>query len=66
MALWMDVGPDDLLCIDGATYIAVERKSGARARLKIFGKGEVELMRKSKLRVVEHPPAVAAAQSTGD
>lgn len=67
MALFIDVGPDDVLRIGDDSYISVERKSGARARLKIIGKGEVELMRKAKLREVaatrlQNPPR----QDTGD
>jgi hypothetical protein len=64
MALWMDVGPEDLLCIGGDTYISVERKSGARARLKIVGKAEVELLKKR--RMIEAPAANAPRADTGD
>jgi len=49
MALFIDVGPDDVLRIGDSSYISIERKSGSRARLKIIGQSEVELMRKAKL-----------------
>lgn len=67
MALWIDVGPSDLLCVGGDTYLSVERKSGTRVRLKIIGKGEVELMRNSKMRLVpSEPPLNPPRASTGD
>ncbi|NLA67479.1 MAG: hypothetical protein GX856_04410 [Gammaproteobacteria bacterium] len=47
MALFLDVGPDDAIRI-GDTYIAIERKSGSRARLRIVGKDEVELIRRAR------------------
>jgi hypothetical protein len=67
MALFIDVGPDDVLRIGENSYISVERKSGSRARLKIIGKSEVELMRKAKLQTapqahIANPPR----QDTGD
>lgn len=52
MALFIDVGPEDVLRIGDNSYISVERKSGSRARLKILGNSEVELMRKAKLQTV--------------
>ncbi len=54
MSLYLDVGPDDLLRIGNDTIIAVERKSGSRARLRITGTAEIELMKRA--RTVE-PPA---------
>lgn len=47
MALFLDVGPDDAIRI-GDTYIAIERKSGSRARLRIVGSSEVELIRRAR------------------
>lgn len=52
MALYLDVGPEDALRV-GEMYITVERKSGSRARLKIIGKQDVELLRKAR----SAPPA---------
>jgi hypothetical protein len=63
MALYLDVGPDDILRI-GDTFVALERKSGARARLKIIGKSEVELMRKERLKSLA--PGNPPAHDTGD
>lgn len=64
--LFMDVGPDDAICIGGSTYITVEKKSGQRVRLRFIGEAEVELMRNARklkqARVALNPPAVA----TGD
>lgn len=48
MALWLDVGLNDVLRIDGETTVTVERKSGSRVRLKIMGKREVELLRNAR------------------
>lgn len=49
MALFIDLGPDDALRI-GNDYVTLERKSGSRARLRILGQSEVELLRKAKLQ----------------
>lgn len=68
MALYLDVGPDDVLRI-GDTLVAVERKSGSRARLKIVGKSEVELLRKTRGQLDEKTPFPGrnpVAQNTGD
>ena len=65
MGLFMDVGPDDAICVGGNTYITVEKKSGQRVRLRIIGEAEVELMRnarKLKHKTVLNPPAT----DTGD
>lgn len=48
MALYIDVGPEDVLRIGPDTFIVVERKSGARARLRITGSSEVKLMRQGR------------------
>lgn len=66
MALFIDVGPDDVLRIGENSYISVERKSGSRARLKIIGKSEVELLRKAKLHAVEHRAPNPPRVDTGD
>lgn len=63
MALWLDVGPDDLLRIGDDMYVSVERKSGSRARLKIVGPAEVELTKK---RLVNGKPANPPRTDTGD
>lgn len=60
MALFLDIGPDDLLQI-GDAILVVERKSGKRARLKITGKSEVKLL-KNALR----PVPAAAVPDTSD
>lgn len=44
MALFIDVGPGDALRV-GDSYVTIERKSGARSRLRIVGPEEVELLR---------------------
>lgn len=63
MALYIDVGLEDVLRI-GETFVVLERKSGSRARLKIIGKAEVELMKKEriKVRIGDNP----VSQTTGD
>lgn len=58
MALYLDVGLDDVLRI-GDDFVTVERKSGSRARLRIISAREVELMRKAK---VAEPAAVKPAE----
>jgi hypothetical protein len=59
MSLFLDVGPDDLLQI-GDAFLAIERKSGKRARLKITGKSEVKLL-KGALRAAPAVPATDLA-----
>lgn len=66
MALWLDVGPDDLLRIGEDMYVSVERKSGSRARLKIIGPAEVELVRNAKLREAPHRAPNPPRVNTGD
>lgn len=66
MALWLDVGPDDLLRIGGDMFVSVERKSGSRARLKIMGPAEVELVRNAKLRETQHRMQNPPRANTGD
>lgn len=65
MALFMDVGPDDVLRIGPDTFVTVERKSGSRSRLRILGNSEVELMRNARLQPVA-PPAQAPPAATQD
>lgn len=60
MALYLDVGPNDLLCVGDHTVIAIERKSGGKARLKITGTGNVELLKKARLS----PPAPPVEEPT--
>ncbi len=57
MALVLDVGLSDALRV-GDTYIVVERKSGSRARLRILGPAEVELMRNGRDKVEDTPAPV--------
>lgn len=67
MALFIDVGPEDVLRIGDDSYISVERKSGSRARLKIIGQSEVELMRKAKLQgAPDRKPPNFPRTDTGD
>lgn len=66
MALFIDVGPEDVLRIGENSYISVERKSGSRARLKIIGQSEVELMRKAKLLQQSQGAPNLPRQDTGD
>jgi hypothetical protein len=62
MALYIDVGLEDVLRI-GDTFVALERKSGTRARLKIIGKSEVELMRKERIKQRASPGANPVSQT---
>lgn len=65
MSLFIDVGPDDAICVGGDTYITVEKKSGQRVRMRFIGRAEVELMRnarKLKHKAMLNPPAT----ETGD
>ena len=48
MALFLDLGPDDVLRVGEDTFITIEKKSGQRARLRITGSGDVEMTRKSE------------------
>jgi hypothetical protein len=52
MALFLDVGPNDVVCIDG-TYVTIERKSGQRARLRFVGPADVELVRQGRFKIAE-------------
>lgn len=59
MSLYLDIGPDDALCIGDNMFVTIERKSGKRARLRIIGPLKVELMRKAKLlHPMPNPPSV--------
>lgn len=46
MALYLDLGPNDVLRVGEDTFITIEKKSGQRARLRITGTGDVEMKRK--------------------
>ena len=46
MALFLDLGPNDVLRVGEDTFITIEKKSGQRARLRITGSGDVEMTRK--------------------
>ena len=46
MALFLDLGPNDILRVGENTFITIEKKSGQRARLRITGDGDVEMKRK--------------------
>jgi hypothetical protein len=48
MALYLDVGPDDLLKLGTELKVTVVRKSGSRVRLKIEGAAPVELIKKGR------------------
>lgn len=63
MTLYIDVGPDDALRIGEDMYITVERKSGSRARLRLIGRQEVELMRNAKSTVIAAPARFAVNQA---
>lgn len=66
MALYLDVGPDDMVRI-GSTVVTIERKSGARARLRIIGTDEVELTKRLAVSTVPVPPLrMTPAVATGD
>lgn len=47
MALYLDVGPADVLRIGGVT-VTVERKTGSRARLRIENADDVRLLRNER------------------
>ena len=63
MALFMDIGPNDTICVGGDTYITLEKKSGQRARLRIVGDTPIELLKEG--RKVQRPLNLPAT-STGD
>lgn len=65
MGLFMDVGPDDAICVGGNTYITVEKKSGQRVRLRIIGEAEVELMRNAR-KLKHNTPLNPPNPATGD
>ncbi len=46
MALYLDLGPNNILRVGEDTYITLEKKSGQRARLRITGTGDVEMTNK--------------------
>lgn len=56
MALFLDVGTDDELRVDG-TSIQLVYKSGRRARLRIDGDAEVELVRADRRLAPKEPAA---------
>lgn len=53
MALYLDVGPDDVLRVGEDLVITVERKSGSRARLRFSGPTRVELEKKGRLKPLD-------------
>lgn len=65
MALWIDIGPDDILKIGDST-VTLEHKSGRRARLAIIGAAEVDLLRKARLAPERQIPLNLPATDTGD
>lgn len=50
MALYLDIGPDDELRVGKDAVITIEYKSGRRARLKITGAAEVEMVPRTRAR----------------
>lgn len=54
MALFLDVGTDDELRV-GSTSIQLVYKSGRRARLRIEGDAEVELVRADRRPAPKEP-----------
>ena len=53
MALYLDVGPDDQVCIGDDMTIALDRKRGTRkARVWFYGTSPVRLMRAAKPKVL--------------
>ena len=65
MSLYLDVGTEDVLQLDGNTFITLERKSGQRARLRIISPSKVELLRNAKHLEKAGPPNPPAVD-TGD
>lgn len=56
MALYIDLGPEDLLRIGADTYVAVEHKTGSRrARLRVVGTSQVELLRRAQVDPLDLP-----------
>lgn len=58
MALFLDIGPEDVIRIGESMFITLEHKSGRRARLKILGKEDVRLFPKDLSDKPGEPPKV--------
>ena len=65
MALWIDMGPDDVLTI-GECRVTLEHKSGRRIRLAITGPDSVELLKKARIASTSQMPLNLPAVDTGD
>lgn len=67
MALYLDIGVGDVLRV-GDNLIALERKTGSRARLRIVGTAEVQLERKKDREAAPsaQAPRQQPRQDTGD
>lgn len=61
MALYLDVGPADVLRIGDIT-VTVERKTGSRARLRIENADDVRLLRNERDPDTTTPKRISAAQ----
>lgn len=53
MALFLDISTDDVLRI-GDTILTLERKSGTRARIRINGGAQCELIRGGKITLEQN------------
>jgi hypothetical protein len=53
MALFLDVGPDDVVHVGDDLLITVERKSGSRARLRFDGAAAVELVKRGRFKLLD-------------
>lgn len=52
MALFLDIGPGDELRIGDNAVLTIEHKSGRRARIRITGEADVELVKDTKVAPV--------------
>ncbi len=48
MALFLDIGPDDVLRVGEDAYLTIEKHGGQRARLRIVGSAKVEMTSRPK------------------
>ena len=52
MALFLDLGPGDVLRVGEDAFITIEKKSGQRARLRITGSADVEMKRQGDVGAI--------------
>lgn len=64
MALFLDIGVDDALHIEGGMVLTLERKSGQRARLRIEGPANVEMVHGGRDKI-DQPPEFKRGDRNG-